>query len=169
MKLETAKAIAEKYVGLLKPFCERIEIAGSIRRDRQDVGDIELVCIPKSTTVEDNIFDSVEVRDPGFINMVNSFYRVKGDGTGKYVQVKLHEEINLDLFITTREQWGVVFMLRTGSAMFSNRMAHEIKPRFYCDGGFLKIKTGEVVPCYEEEDFFRITGTHYVEPFARVV
>ena len=41
MKLAKAKAIADKYVALLAPFCDRIEIAGSIRREKEEVGDIE--------------------------------------------------------------------------------------------------------------------------------
>ena len=47
MQLEKAEKIARKYVDLLAPFCERIEIAGSTRRKKPEVGDIEIVCIPK--------------------------------------------------------------------------------------------------------------------------
>jgi len=47
MELEKAKAIAEQIRVLLRPACNRIEIAGSIRRRKPEVGDIELLCIPK--------------------------------------------------------------------------------------------------------------------------
>ncbi|MBU2597552.1 MAG: hypothetical protein KJ757_08345 [Planctomycetes bacterium] len=47
MELQKAKAIAEELKSLLEPACERITIAGSIRRQKPDVGDIELLCIPK--------------------------------------------------------------------------------------------------------------------------
>ena len=39
--------ITERLVSILAPFCERIEIAGSLRRLKPEVGDIELVVIPK--------------------------------------------------------------------------------------------------------------------------
>ena len=47
MELTEAREIAETIKGLLEGSCDRIEIAGSIRRHKWDVGDIELLCIPK--------------------------------------------------------------------------------------------------------------------------
>ena len=46
-KAEVARAVAEGLVKLLKPGCRRIEIAGSLRRKKKEVEDIELLCIPK--------------------------------------------------------------------------------------------------------------------------
>lgn len=45
--LSEAKTIALEIYELLKPHCERIKIAGSIRREKAFVNDIEIVCIPK--------------------------------------------------------------------------------------------------------------------------
>jgi len=53
MELEKAKAIAEELKELLAPACERIRIAGSIRRRKPDVGDIEILAIPKFNGVVD--------------------------------------------------------------------------------------------------------------------
>lgn len=47
MKLESAKKLAEFLVELMSEYCERIMIAGSIRRGKHEVKDIEIVCIPK--------------------------------------------------------------------------------------------------------------------------
>ena len=44
--LKRAKDIAAKVVEALQPFCTRIEVAGSIRRERPEVGDIDLVIEP---------------------------------------------------------------------------------------------------------------------------
>ena len=46
---EQVMPIAQHIVEALRPFCEngRIEIAGSLRRGRQMVGDIEICAIPK--------------------------------------------------------------------------------------------------------------------------
>ena len=49
MELEKARDIAEKIEAVLESSCERIMIAGSIRRRKPDVGDIELLCIPYYT------------------------------------------------------------------------------------------------------------------------
>src|ERR1017187_2735332 len=47
MKLAAAEKLAEKVVAELEPFCMRIAVAGSIRRQRAEVNDIDLVLIPK--------------------------------------------------------------------------------------------------------------------------
>jgi DNA polymerase/3'-5' exonuclease PolX len=39
--------IAGRIVEALRPYCERIEIAGSLRREKPMVGDIEIVAIPR--------------------------------------------------------------------------------------------------------------------------
>src|SRR5438270_8448835 len=45
--LGDARLHAEAICRLLEPACQRIEIAGSIRRMAALVGDIEIVCTPK--------------------------------------------------------------------------------------------------------------------------
>ena len=47
MKLEDAEELAGEIVEHIHPFCERVEIAGSIRRKKSEVRDIDLVLIPK--------------------------------------------------------------------------------------------------------------------------
>src|SRR5690349_5390941 len=42
--------VALNLVGALTPACHRIEIAGSLRRKKELVGDIEIVAIPKLHT-----------------------------------------------------------------------------------------------------------------------
>jgi hypothetical protein len=45
--LTQAVTIAEEVCTTLRPFCARLEVAGSIRRRRDSIGDLELVAIPK--------------------------------------------------------------------------------------------------------------------------
>ena len=46
--LAQGQAVAEQVVLELSPFCERIQIAGSIRRKCPSVGDIELLIEPRT-------------------------------------------------------------------------------------------------------------------------
>lgn len=47
LPLKNARKLAGAVAAALAPGCERIEIAGSIRREKLFVGDIELVAIPR--------------------------------------------------------------------------------------------------------------------------
>ena len=42
--------LANEVVALLETSCERLEVAGSIRRQKETVGDVEIVCIPRFST-----------------------------------------------------------------------------------------------------------------------
>lgn len=168
MTREHALNIAERYIKNLSPYCDRIEIAGSLRRGKQVVGDIELVCIPKRILIETDLFQENYVRHPEFVKIVNRYTRVKGNGEGKYTQI-IDGDGYVDLFMTTAEQWGLIFMIRTGSANYSKRIVEEIKSRGYkAEDGYLKNMKGEVIPCYEEKDFYEITKTTWIEPEARI-
>jgi DNA polymerase/3'-5' exonuclease PolX len=45
--LPDAERIAAAIVADLAPYCDRIQVAGSVRRRKEFVGDIELVAIPR--------------------------------------------------------------------------------------------------------------------------
>src|ERR1700750_2314871 len=46
-QFKEGESIAQKLIERIKPYCVRAEIAGSIRRCKPEVKDIEIVAIPK--------------------------------------------------------------------------------------------------------------------------
>ena len=154
MKIDEAKKIADKYVEILKPYCLRIEIAGSIRREKPEVGDIELIAIVK------------DIKE--FSKEVNKLEKVKGNPTGKYTQRILPEGIKLDLFMANIRNWGLIFAIRTGSARYS----HEILACGWVKRGYKSIngiltKNGREIEVREEKDLFNLIGVAYVQPNQR--
>ena len=155
MKLAQAQDIAEKYLNLLRPHCLRIEIAGSIRREKLDVKDIEIVCIPQDVA--------------GFVAQVKQWPKVRGEPTGKYTQRNLPEGIKLDLFMAEERNWGNILLIRTGPADFSKWiMGTKVrKAGFRQKDGYLQ-KGGQIIVCREERDLFKLIGMNYVEPKYRI-
>jgi len=122
MTYPEALLIAELVKGRLEPHCDRIEIAGSTRRKREVIGDIEIVCIPKKFSVE-----------------VNKYEKVKGEPTGRYTQRLFAGVVKLDIFMCQKENWGNIFAIRTGSADFSHKVLATgwVKKGYESEGGFL--------------------------------
>jgi len=76
--------------------------------------------------------------------------------------------VPVDLFICTPENWGYIFMLRTGCAEFSRAVvtyAPKMGMRFE-DGRLWRGKMP--IETREEMDVFRLLGLPYVEPHHRV-
>lgn len=152
-----AYKIALEVLEQLKPHCERIEIAGSIRRKKIEVGDIEIVVIPKPY--------STCLLESGIATVINQWQKVKGELPCKYTQRILPSGIKLDLFIAEEGNWGSVFAIRTGSADYSHKVLANgwVQQGFKSEGGYL-FKDDERYEVREEKDLFRLIGIPYVEP-----
>lgn len=160
MQLDKALEIAERTKELLAPYCERIEIAGSIRRKKPEVKDIELVAIPKPYNV--GLFES------GIATVVNQWQKVRGELPCKYTQRLLPDGIALDLFFTNHENWGLTYATRTGSADYSHKVLGTgwVKHGYESKGGQLYIN-GEQINIPEEKDLFELIGVPYLDPELR--
>lgn len=188
MEQNKAYVIAEKLVEQLQPHCDKIEIAGSIRRKKLDVGDIEIVALPKMIEEPDGMFGDVKKhRSPEFVKCVNAFGKIiKGKpDKNKMVQVELPEGITLDLFLPADFDYYRIFAIRTGSADFAqNTIAKGWVALGWCgtdDGLRLQKeceKRGEKWFCIVDEptlppvwtsesEFFKWIGKAYVEPEKR--
>jgi len=164
-----ALTLAEHVFFLLRPHCERVEIAGSLRRCKPDVGDIELVMIP---TAEHDLFGGT-VRTSAHIKreMIEAGYTfIKG---GEHLHIYEAPLCHVELYITTPEQFGVILTIRTGSSEFSHRL---VTPRN--QGGlmpsYLHVKDGRVwnkdtaLDTYEERDVFQVMNIPWIEPEKRI-
>lgn len=155
--------IAKETMEQLRPFCDRIEIAGSIRRKKKEVGDIEIVAIPKPYLV--GLFED------GIASVVNRWEKVRGDleyGKSRYTQRVLPGGIKLDLFFADENNWGYIYAMRTGSAEYSHQVLAKSWVRVGYKGtdGYL-VRNGSKCVAREEEDFFRMIGVTYISPEER--
>ncbi len=116
MKLAQAKQIAEELKARLKPSCERVAIAGSIRRQKPYVGDIELLCIPKCNGFTNQLDRQVEtlIRQ-GLFDFRRNKLGSKVYGPKNKLMVHVPSGIGVDIFSTTEECWAVSLVVRTGA------------------------------------------------------
>ncbi len=163
MRLIDASRIAEEIKAALDPYCNRIEIAGSIRRECCEVGDVEIVCIP---SVElGGLFKDEELRSQGFCKQINAWEKVKGSPEGKYTQ-RIYEGMKVDIFIAVPENWGMILAIRTGSADFSHMRlaARWAKFGYTSRGGILYDDQDQPTMIREEKDLFDLLGLDWLDP-----
>lgn len=180
MQLQTASKLAEKILATMRPFCQRAEIAGSIRREKPEVKDIEIVAIPAYGQPKDLFGEepanllyewAIQMQREGRIQWIKPGtseiipWPVKADG--RYWRgLVVKGGIKLDLFLTTPETWGATYLIRTGSSEFNVRIVGEMARRagIQFAEGKLRDSNWKPLPTPEEIDVFNALGLDYIEP-----
>lgn len=194
-RMEHSKAyqIAKNIITELAPYCPEgfCNIAGSLRRKKPDVKDIEIVALPKTIEQQYGLFDTILVRHPDFITKVNGLGKIiKGSPEeGRYVQIELSDGLKLDLFIPQEYDYWRQFVIRTGSADYVKshiaaawsklgwcgtedglREIHSCEAKYDKQGKLTKwVYTAKFYPIRppvwkSEKDFFEWLSVPYVEP-----
>jgi DNA polymerase/3'-5' exonuclease PolX len=188
--LDEAHRNGLEFIEMIKNHVERIEIAGSIRRCKPQVGDVELVCIPKIERTEhitlagttERAYDALRER------MLNLWgrgivKRNRGSKDGriapfgpKFYRIT-HKNVPIDLFVVTPPaDWFPIFVIRTGSADFSHFLVTKSQENaMHFIGGHMErvlhrggqvLQRSIIVPASERQ-LFEICGIDYLEPWER--
>lgn len=157
--LEYAIRIAERLIALLEPHCERIAVAGSIRRKRPQVKDIDLVVIPSSiSALGVALLRHGEILTKGRLDNGTKIikYRFKGGP--------------VDIYIANEETWPMLLLVRTGSANHNQRLAILAKKKrlaFKANSEGILDDDGRRMSGDTEASIFAALGLDYVPPEER--
>lgn len=154
MQLERAQKIAKEVVEQLRPCCSKIEIAGSIRRQKPTVKDIDLVLIPSDRPCIDAILMRLG--------------SVKMSGT-KIARIQM-EAISVDIYFATPETWGTLLLIRTGSKENNIRLCTKAKRQGWhlaASGDGLFDMFGDRIAGDSEESIYRALDLPWQEPERR--
>lgn len=185
-KTKYPRAVALEVVrGLmphLVPACEpeRFIIAGSLRRRKLEVGDIEILFIPRFTEVKEDFFSTrkVSLVDVALERLLlegvlEKRTNVKGSAVwGEKNKLARHVStgIPIDLFLANRKNWFNYLVCRTGNAasniaicQASQRKGWKWNPY---GPGFTN-DTGGITHVLEERHAFELVGLKYLEPWER--
>jgi DNA polymerase (family 10) len=161
--------LAFKILQVVEPLCEKVQIAGSIRRRKGGVNDIDLVIQPKPECAAwlniikqiRSEFDAVtEKQGEKLAVMYVPFASRQGQG---YVQV--------DLYRATRATFGILLLVRTGSKEHNVHLCNVALAKgmrlLYSQG--LVDKDGKVIAGKTEEEVFEALGLPFVVPQDREI
>lgn len=156
MKLELIEQYADELKTMLKQYCLRLEIAGSVRRKMADCHDIDIVCIPDRFRLEQ------------FLVLNASKLNIRFTSNGQKCKRFVYKSVHADLYITTPEMFGWIYFLRTGSKEWNIRAVNRLKGNGYLlEEGKITGKLLEPVLCREEEDVFALLKCSFIEPERR--
>jgi len=154
MNLKEGQRIANELVEELSPCCSRIAIAGSIRRQKPQVRDIDLVLIPSDRPCIDAIMARL-----GSVKM-----------SGKKIARIQIVDIQVDFYFATPENWATILLIRTGSKENNIRLCSKAKRQGWhlaASGEGLFDMVGERVAGDTEESIYRALGLPWQEPESR--
>lgn len=154
----------------IAPYCDRVVVAGSARRGTADVGDLELVIIPKMQVGAPDLFGHFPDPAPtlpAVLATLPSVVSVPKCGP-RYQQAVFslagQPAIQVDLFSATPDTFGYILMLRTGGADFSRWMV-TARTQGGARPGYLMVRDGAVwrigggitalLPVPDEDALFR--------------
>ena len=175
MNLGEAQVYAEKVVAILQPFCSCIMTAGSIRRGKAEVGDVDIVALPKAVDLPGGLCGVVKV-DPSTVwkNLIPKALVKSGlklEVSGKELQrFSFPSGLQVDVYRARPETWGVILLIRTGSKEHNVKLCTLARSKgLMLSASQGVIENHNIVACRTEEGIFSALGLKFVEPKDREV
>lgn len=182
-----AAEVAQDFVEALAPHCERIQVAGSLRRMKPFVSDVEILFVPKFEADPHpggDLFrppppiNQAELAIRGLVlaNVLRPRPNVREIPTwGPLNKLGVHVQSGLaiDLFTATAENWFNYLVCRTGSSESNIRVAAAAQARGWkwnpYGNGFSRPNglTREIHLVTSEKEVFRFVGLPFLEPWKR--
>lgn len=178
-----ALPIADKFVAFLESHCRRVIIAGSLRRRKETVKDIEILYVPKMKSAPDpnDMFggrveiNAADVAIASLLKFGVIEKRPNKNGIftwgpeNKYSR-HVASGIGVDFFATDEDCFWMALFVRTGPSELNIKVASAAKASGWemhaCGDGFTR-GTREHFKVKSERDVFRHVELDYQEPWER--
>ena len=171
MKLKRAVNIANKFKQRIEPYCVKVIIAGSIRRNKPNVKDIEILAEPHIEVIARKPFPPIVTMNiiPYFNKLhKNPRFRFEKDGN-KFKKIWLltrngKDLIAIDLWLVIPpDQWGTKLLIRTGPESFSKWLVTVRKPQGYkFKNNQLFDPNDDLIPTPTEDSVFKALDLPFI-------
>ena len=151
--LKAATKVANKLIKKLEAIGSKSFIAGSIRRGKEMIGDVDIVVIPDNIdTFLENVKEVVEYEYGGKKKVFGMF-----------------EGRPINLFLTTNDSFGACIYQCTGPAMYNVFMRSMAKKKGFKlnEYGLFNRDTEEKIAGPTEQSIFEAMNMNYLDPNRR--
>jgi DNA polymerase (family 10) len=163
--LNTADEIATKMTDFLAglPGVEKITPAGSLRRGRETVGDLDLLVTGKCCDTESHrnaVIDRI-VSFPGILDVL-----AKGENK---VSIKLRSGMQVDVRLLSPESFGAAMQYFTGSKNHNVQLRQRAIKQGYTlnEYGLVRVEDNKRVAGKTEEEIYKTLGLKFIPPELR--
>ena len=130
--INEALLVACNIIEAIKSTCHRIEIAGSIRRKKPMVHDIDLVAWPiyENETVKDLFGFQLEGSQPTPYKLFDALQVISRNPKARIITIQRNQDdIPLEIYLAEPDgsNYGALLQMRTGSAEFNIKLASRAK------------------------------------------
>jgi len=156
-RLDTAAETAEVLMAYLREFkgVEQVTPAGSLRRGRETVGDLDLLVTGRDHAGIAEHF----ARYPGISQVL-----AKGEDK---VSVKLQDDMQVDVRLLERESYGAALQYFTGSKEHNVALRERAKKRGWKLSEYGLFKEDKVLASRTEEEIYAKLGLEWIPPELR--
>jgi len=169
-----AREIAEDFINQISSTCDRIEIVGSLRRQKIVVNDIDILVIPRFIQMEDETLFGGPYQENQLDKQLSQLclsrdleLEANGSKIKRFLKTVDGDTVPIDLYIATEQTWWTLLLIRTGSRNHNIKLARramELRMHLKADGSGLMTDTGGIIPVRSEDDIFRHLGLDYLPP-----
>jgi len=157
LELERARKISAEVVKQLSPYCQKIEVAGSIRRQKTFPHDIDIVLIPSDPwNLESEVLALARPFQP----------KLSGEKLKRFD----YNGAQIDLYYASPETWATLLLIRTGSKENNIRLCSKAKRAGWhlaASGDGLFNERGERIAGDTELSIYNALGLPYQRPEER--
>lgn len=138
------------------PGVDRVDVAGSFRRKKDTVGDIDILLV---TTAPDTVSDAI-----AHLSIVRDIV-AKGE---KKISFDLHSGLRVDVRLVKADQWGAALLYFTGSKEHNITMRKLAIAKGWKLNEYGLFDGERLIASKEEEDIFAALGLRFYEPNERI-
>ncbi|MBE2203060.1 MAG: hypothetical protein IAE94_01795 [Chthoniobacterales bacterium] len=168
----SARIVAADLIERLGPATERIEIAGSVRRKKPLVGDVELLIIPRCRIFVPETDAVIEAMlDDGILApRLAEDGRIAGNAAENKLMVHRETGMKVDLFFTDESRWYNMLVNRTGGTASNIRIASAAKAKDWKWNPYgvgFTLPNGKTIRAESERHVFDLCNLPYLSPEER--